>query len=146
MDQSQDAHAGDAVEAKDSPTVANVRTQQYNSSNETMVPTRPDAADQAQAHAEDLSIDDASSKAADDSLSVHSTSSRSFFRSPLMRKRVADRSVTDKERTRRASRTSSLYNDDDASGLGASLALEIQKQGKPGGQWGIGDEARMSLE
>ncbi|KAM6534827.1 hypothetical protein FALCPG4_004450 [Fusarium falciforme] len=144
VDQSQDAHAGDAVEAKDSPTVAKLSTQQYNSSNETMVPTRPDAADQA--HAEDLSIDDASSKAAEDSLSVHSTSSRSFFRSPLMRKRVADRSVTDKERTRRASRTSSLYNDDDASSLGATLALEIQKQGKPGGQWGIGDEARMSLE
>ncbi|KAJ4190219.1 hypothetical protein NW755_005359 [Fusarium falciforme] len=66
VDQSQDAHAGDAVEAKDSPTVAKLSTQQYNSSNETMVPTRPDAADQA--HAEDLSIDDASSKAAEDSL------------------------------------------------------------------------------
>ena len=57
-------------------------------------------ADQAQA--EDLSINDTSSKSAEDSLSVHSTSSRSFFRSPLMRKRIADRSVTDKERTRRA--------------------------------------------
>ncbi|KAM6513539.1 hypothetical protein FALCPG4_015936 [Fusarium falciforme] len=109
-----------------------------------MVPTRPETADLAQA--EDLSINDASSKAAEDSLSLHSTSSRSFFRSPLMRKRVTDRSVTDKERTRRASRTSSLYNDDDASSLEAELALEIQKQGKPGGQWGVGDEARMSLE
>ncbi|KAM5367235.1 hypothetical protein ACJZ2D_010068 [Fusarium nematophilum] len=132
----------DATEPKESPAMVKLRSQQYNSSNETMVPSRPEGTGE-QAQAEDLSTDDASSRAADDSLSVHSTSSRSFFRSPLMRKRVADRSGADKERTRR---TSSLYNDDDASSLGTELALEIQKQGKPGGQWGIGDEARMSLE
>lgn len=104
----------------------------------------------AEAQAEDTSNDDASSKAADDSLSVHSTSSKSFLRSPFLRKRATDRPGADnKERTRRdsrTSRTSSLYNDDDADALGAELALEIQKQGRPGGQWGIGDEARMSLE
>ncbi|SPJ71648.1 probable integral peroxisomal membrane protein [Fusarium torulosum] len=134
-------------EVKESPSVTKLRSQPYNSSNETMVPTRS-AADQS--HSEDLSNDDASSKAADDSLSVHSTSSKSFLRTPFMRKRVTDRSGADnKERARRdsrASRTSSLYNDDDANSLGAELALEIQKQGRPGGQWGIGDEARMGLE
>ncbi|KAF5006808.1 hypothetical protein FDECE_6826 [Fusarium decemcellulare] len=145
VEQPKDVPTPDAAEPKDSPSIAKLRSQPYNSSNETMVPTRPESTAE-QTHAEDLSNDDASSKAADDSLSVHSTSSRSFFRSPLMRRRVADRSVADKERTRRASRTSSLYNDDEASSLPAELALEIQKQGKPGGQWGIGDEARMSLE
>lgn len=35
---------------------------------------------------------------------------------------------------------------DDASGLGIGVELELQKQGKEGGEWGIGDEARMSLE
>ncbi|KAH7175849.1 integral peroxisomal membrane peroxin-domain-containing protein [Dactylonectria macrodidyma] len=91
--------------------------------------------------AEDLSTDDASSRA-DDALSVLSTSSRSFFRSPLMRKRLTDRSSTDKERTRR---TSDVRNEEDASSLGAKLTVEIQKPGD-GGRWGIGDEARMSLE
>ncbi|KAF5648358.1 integral peroxisomal membrane [Fusarium sp. NRRL 52700] len=116
-------------ELKESPSVTKLRSQPYNSSNETMVPTRvvPD-----QSHGEDVSNDDTSFKAADDSLSVHSTSSRSFFKSPLMRKRIADRSGADnKERTRRdsrTSRTSSLYNDDDADALSAELALEIQKQ------------------
>ncbi|KAI1069458.1 hypothetical protein LB507_008809 [Fusarium sp. FIESC RH6] len=136
-------------ENKDSPAVAKLRSQPYNSSNETMVATRS-GTDNTQA--EDLSNDDASSKAADDSLSVHSTSvhstsSKSFLRSPFMRKRAPG--ADNKERARRdsrASRTSSLYNDDDASALSAELALEIQKQGRPGGQWGIGDEARMGLE
>ncbi|KAF4968793.1 hypothetical protein FSARC_3820 [Fusarium sarcochroum] len=146
VNQSEDTQEPDK-EVKESPSVAKLRSQPYNSSNETMVPTR----NTEQAQSEDLSNDDASSKAGDDSLSVHSTSSRSFFRSPLMRKRIAaDRSGADnKERTRRdsrASRTSSLYNDDDANTLSAELALEIQKQGRPGGQWGIGDEARMNLE
>lgn len=58
-----------------------------------------------------------------------------------MRRRAADRS-NDKERIRRPS---SSYHDDESVGLGVELALEIQKQGKDGGQWGIGDEARMSL-
>ncbi|KAF7552457.1 hypothetical protein G7Z17_g4313 [Cylindrodendrum hubeiense] len=92
--------------------------------------------------AEDLSTDDASSRA-DDALSVLSTSSRSFFRSPLSRRRLADRSTTDKARTRRAS---DARNEDAASSLGAELTVEIQKAGRDGGQWGIGDEARMNLE
>ncbi|KAK7424723.1 hypothetical protein QQX98_000301 [Neonectria punicea] len=118
--------------------------QGYNTSNERMVSTsRSEAAPVVdQPIAEDLSTDDASSRA-DDALSVLSTSSKSFFRSPLTRRRATDRSATDKERTRR---TSDARHDDAASSLGAELAVEIQKQGRDGGQWGIGDEARMSLE
>ncbi|KAG8671201.1 hypothetical protein FPOAC1_004442 [Fusarium poae] len=142
VDQKQDSK--EASKDKESPAVTKLRSQPY-ASNEAMVSTRS-----AEAQGEDTSNDDASSKAADDSLSVHSTSSKSFLRSPFLRKRATDRPGADnKERTRRdsrTSRTSSLYNDDDADALGAELALEIQKQGRPGGQWGIGDEARMSLE
>lgn len=36
--------------------------------------------------------------------------------------------------------------DDDASGLDLETELELQKQGKDGGRWGIGDEAHMNLE
>jgi hypothetical protein len=36
--------------------------------------------------------------------------------------------------------------DEDASGLDLGTELELQKQGKDGGRWGIGDEAHMNLE
>lgn len=90
------------------------------------------------------SIDESRSKAADDSASLQSTSSKSFFRSPMSRKRVTDRSAASKgtQRTRRESDVRS----EDSTGLGRELELELQKQGKDGGQWGIGDEARMSME
>lgn len=117
----------------------------YSTTNEKMVPTPRSGAGVPivdQTIAEDLSTDDASSRA-DDALSVLSTSSRSFFRSPLMRKRPTDRSTTDKERIRR---TSDVPNEEDTSSLGAELTVEIQKPGRDGGHWGIGDEARMSLE
>lgn len=116
----------------------------YSTTNEKMVTSRSGAGVPIidQTIAEDLSTDDASSRA-DDALSVLSTSSRSFFRSPLMRKRPTDRSATDKERTRR---TSDVPNEEDTSSLGAELTVEIQKPGRDGGHWGIGDEARMSLE
>ncbi|KOS19848.1 Peroxisomal membrane protein PEX30 [Escovopsis weberi] len=39
-----------------------------------------------------------------------------------------------------------MEDEDDTSGLGLEVELELQKQNKEGGQWGIGDEARMSLE
>ena len=39
-----------------------------------------------------------------------------------------------------------IVGEEDTSGLGLSVALELQKQDKEGGQWGIGDEARMNLE
>ncbi|KAH7019465.1 integral peroxisomal membrane peroxin-domain-containing protein [Ilyonectria destructans] len=117
----------------------------YSTTNEKMVSTSRSGAGVPivdQTIAEDLSTDDASSRA-DDALSVLSTSSRSFFRSPLMRKRPTDRSTTDKERIRR---TSDVPNEEDTSSLGAELTVEIQKPGRDGGHWGIGDEARMSLE
>ncbi|KAH6982192.1 integral peroxisomal membrane peroxin-domain-containing protein [Ilyonectria sp. MPI-CAGE-AT-0026] len=116
----------------------------YSTTNEKMVTSRSGAGVPIidQTIAEDLSTDDASSRA-DDALSVLSTSSRSFFRSPLMRKRPTDRSATDKERIRR---TSEVPNEEDTSSLGAELTVEIQKPGRDGGHWGIGDEARMSLE
>ncbi|KAH8729314.1 integral peroxisomal membrane peroxin-domain-containing protein [Ilyonectria robusta] len=116
----------------------------YSTTNEKMVTSRSGAGVPIidQTIAEDLSTDDASSRA-DDALSVLSTSSRSFFRSPLMRKRPTDRSATDKERIRR---TSDVPNEEDTSSLGAELTVEIQKPGRDGGHWGIGDEARMSLE
>ncbi|CAM1502339.1 Fc.00g043230.m01.CDS01 [Cosmosporella sp. VM-42] len=145
-DESHGAHELDATELKNGKSIPHLRVQGYNTSQEKMVsPMRSEPAlpIKDQTIAEDSSLDDASSKAADDSLSVHSTSSRSFFRTPLLRRRATDRSAADKERTRR---TSVHLNDDVASGLGAELTLELQKQGKEGGEWGIGDEARMSLE
>lgn len=136
VDHSQEDQGKTTARESTAKATATPRAQAYSSNNESMsLPKRIDSS-----IAEENGNDDASSRA-EDSLSVHSTSSRSFFRSPLVRRRAADRS-SDKERTRRPS---SSYHDDDSVGLGAELALEIQKQGKDGGQWGIGDEARMSL-
>lgn len=120
-----------------------ITTQGYKTSDEKMVPLSP-GLPHGDHTGEDFSTDEASSRAADDALSVTSTSSRSFFRSPLMRKRQTDRSTADKERTRRTSEA--RREDDVSSSLGAELTVEIQKQGKDGGTWGIGDEARMNLE
>lgn len=36
--------------------------------------------------------------------------------------------------------------EDYRSGLGIEVETELQRQGKEGGTWGIGDEARMNLE
>lgn len=84
----------------------------------------------------------------DDAASTLSTSSggRSFFKTPSFRRKVTDRSIASKadkeyERSRRASEAKS---EEEAAALGVKLNLALQ--GKDGGQWGIGDEARMSLE
>lgn len=102
--------------------------------------------------------DDASAKTADDSASMHSTSSKSSFWPSSLRKRAAERprNSTEKERPRnstnkeRPGRLSEVQVDhasgEDATGLGLEVEMELQKQGKDGGQWGIGDEARMNLE
>lgn len=37
-------------------------------------------------------------------------------------------------------------SEQDTSGLGIEVEMELQRQGKDGGQWGIGDDARMNLE
>ncbi|KYK60236.1 peroxisomal membrane protein PEX31 [Drechmeria coniospora] len=96
--------------------------------------------------------DDASVKTADDAASIHSTSSRSSFW-PSLRRRAIDKtplSTAEKEKDgpRRLSEVVSepSSQDTDPGLLGAELELELQKQGKDGGQWGIGDEARMNLE
>ena len=87
--------------------------------------------------------DDSSGKTQDDAASTHSTPSRSFFR-PTFRRRPTDRSsMTDKEIPTRFSES---LSDDDPSSLGIEMDLELQKQRKEGGEWGIGDEARMNLE
>ncbi|KAF7561253.1 hypothetical protein G7046_g2878 [Stylonectria norvegica] len=145
MDESQLAHELDAAEPRAS--TSSYTQKGYSTSDEKMVsPMRTEAPpfpSFEQTIAEDDHAEDAGSKAAEDSLSVHSTSSRSFFRTPLTRRRGADRSTMDKERTRRAS---DALDEDDASGLGRELTLELQKQRKEGGEWGIGDEARMSMD
>ncbi|KAF4900497.1 Peroxisomal membrane protein PEX30 [Colletotrichum fructicola] len=84
----------------------------------------------------------------DDTASTLSTSSggRSFFKTPSLRRKVTDKSIsskvdTEQDRSRRASEAKS---EEEAAALGLKLNLALQ--GKDGGQWGIGDEARMSLE
>lgn len=97
--------------------------------------------------------DSATSKTAvDDSLSVHSTSSKSGWGgfASLRRRGTGDRSSVDGKsegRRRRASEVLSEAGEEDyRSGLGIEVETELQRQGKEGGTWGIGDEARMSLE
>lgn len=99
----------------------------------------------------------------DDSLSVHSTSSKSWvFRPPSLRRRGTDKSTATvattggnekepqgkvkPERQRTRSTSTVLSEEEDVSGLGIEVEMELQAQGKDGGQWGIGDEARMNLE
>lgn len=95
--------------------------------------------------------DDGSSiKTADDASvsTAPSSLSRSFFRAPSLRRRPTNSSI-DKEKEKdknRPRRQSEVLDEDSASGLGIDLDLELQNQGKDGGRWGIGDEARMSLE
>ncbi|TDZ14133.1 Peroxisomal membrane protein PEX30 [Colletotrichum orbiculare MAFF 240422] len=95
----------------------------------------------------DLTISDTDHEK-DDAASTLSTSSggRSFFKAPSLRRKVTDKSMASKvdkdhDRSRRASEAKS---EEEAAALGLKLNLALQ--GKDGGQWGIGDEARMSLE
>lgn len=86
----------------------------------------------------------------DDSASMYSTSSRSFFRPSSLRRKATDRSAASstgvdkngpQQRTRRASEAKS---EEEVSSLGLTVEMEIQDQSRSG--WGIGDEARMALE
>ncbi|POR32162.1 Peroxisomal membrane protein PEX30 [Tolypocladium paradoxum] len=120
-----------------------LHTQRYSTTSEKMVPTM------AVAGSDQTIADDASGKTADDTASLHSTSSKSSFWPASLRRRTADRprTSTEKDRSKRLSEvTSEPANEEDTSGLGLEVELELQKQGKDGGQWGIGDEARMNLE
>ncbi|KXH43531.1 integral peroxisomal membrane peroxin [Colletotrichum nymphaeae SA-01] len=124
-----------------SPPGPALTTQRYSTLEEKMVsPTRS---------AQDLTLSDKDlEREKDDTASTLSTSSggRSFFKAPSLRRKVTDKSVASKadkeqDRSRRASEAKS---EEEAAALGLKLNLALQ--GKEGGQWGIGDEARMSLE
>ncbi|KZZ99415.1 peroxisomal membrane protein PEX31 [Moelleriella libera RCEF 2490] len=85
----------------------------------------------------------------DDGASMVSTSSKSSFWPVSFRKRAAEKLSTSSEKEQQRHSTNEMVaddNDDDASGLDLETELELQKQGKDGGRWGIGDDARMNLE
>lgn len=79
----------------------------------------------------------------DDAASLLSTSSKSSFW-PSLRRRTTDKSRTSTEKEQ--PNVGEKVLDDDASGLDFETELELQKEGKDAGRWGIGDEARMNLE
>ncbi|CAI4213387.1 unnamed protein product [Parascedosporium putredinis] len=114
-------------------------------------------------------------KETSDTSSLHSTSSssRSFFRPGSLRRKITDRSSTSavssttvtssssappapgahsagrdgrtQQRARRPSEArSETRGEEEVSGLGTAVDIAIHDEGK--GSWGIGDEARMSLE
>ncbi|GKT50111.1 peroxisomal membrane protein PEX30 [Colletotrichum spaethianum] len=144
------AHELDASQAPNPPQPGSpttnppgpaLTTQRYSTLEEKMVsPTHS---------AQDLTLSDKDlEREKDDAASTLSTSSggRSFFKAPSLRRKVTDKSVASKadkeqDRSRRASEAKS---EEEASALGLKLNLALQ--GKDGGQWGIGDEARMNLE
>lgn len=116
-----------AASPKYSPeTAAHEKT--YSTAGEKMVPTRGDPA------ATD-----------DDGASILSTSSKSSFW-PSLRRRAADKPPTSAEKEQPKSAPGEAAPDDDATGLDLETELELQKEGKDGGRWGIGDDARMNLE
>lgn len=84
----------------------------------------------------------------EDSASLHSTSSRSFFRPSSLRRKATDRSAASSvhgaERPQRTRRDSEAKSEEEVSGLGIAVGMEIHDRGKEG--WGVGDEVRMSLE
>ncbi|KAL7813187.1 integral peroxisomal membrane peroxin [Trichoderma aethiopicum] len=150
VDESQLAHELDATESTPTP-----HTTSYSTANEKMRAEPPDPTpDEDQDQVSDV----LSVKAADDTASLHSTTSSRFW--PTLRRRTTDRSGDslrlDSQRqekrrsgSQRPRRTSDVASDiagEDDSSLNLAVALELQKQGKEGGEWGIGDEARMSLE
>lgn len=131
-----DSQVPQELEATPGPRIAS-----YSTANEKMV--SPMQAENTVPRIEQTSADEPST---DDAASLNSTSSRFW---PSMRRRAGtDRSSTETQhRPRRTSEVlSDVVSEEDSSGLGFAVELEIQKQGKDGGQWGIGDEARMNLE
>lgn len=112
-------------------------------------------------------VENGSLRAVDDRASIHSTSgasSRSMFWPPSLRRRPTDRSAVtvstatgdgkaknqaktkEKDREHQEHRRRPSDEDDDMTGLGFEVEMELQKQSRDGGEWGIGDEARMGLE
>ncbi|KAG8426487.1 hypothetical protein J3459_008092 [Metarhizium acridum] len=107
----------------------------YSTSDEKMVPVRaephPTAGDQPGND--------------DDGASILSTSSKSSFWPSSFRRRTVEKPSTLAEKGP-SRNIAEPVPDDDASGLDLETELELQKQGKDGGRWGIGDEAHMNLE
>ncbi|KID92762.1 peroxisomal membrane protein PEX31 [Metarhizium guizhouense ARSEF 977] len=107
----------------------------YSTSDEKMVPVRaepqPTATDQPGTD--------------DDGASILSTSSKSSFWPSSFRRRAVEKPSTLAEKGQPRN-IAEPVPDDDASGLDLETELELQKQGKDGGRWGIGDEAHMNLE
>lgn len=139
FDESEMPHELDGSDLKENASTPALHTTSYSTADEKMVSMRSEPnlpVDQTLA-------DDASAKTADDAVSLQSTSSRSFFRPPSLRRRATDRSSMTKDRPRRAS---DAISESESGGLNFEVEQELQKQGKEGGEWGIGDEARMSLE
>ncbi|KAL6870332.1 integral peroxisomal membrane peroxin [Trichoderma novae-zelandiae] len=150
VDESQLPHELDATES----TPPAPHTASYSTANEKMRAEPPEPTPDED---QDQVSDELGVKAADDTASLHSTSSRFW---PTLRRRTTDRSGDslrlDSQRqekrrsgSQRPRRTSDVASDivgEDDSALNLAVALELQKQGKEGGQWGIGDEARMSME
>ncbi|KAK2001462.1 integral peroxisomal membrane peroxin [Colletotrichum falcatum] len=141
LDASQTANPPRPGSPTTNPPGPALTTQRYSTLEEKMV-SPPQSAQDLTVSDKDLEIEK------DDAASTLSTSSggRSFFRAPSLRRKVTDRSVASKadkeqDRSRRASEAKS---EEEASALGLKLNLALQ--GKDGGQWGIGDEARMNLE
>ncbi|KAJ2956787.1 hypothetical protein NQ176_g11296 [Zarea fungicola] len=99
---------------------------------------------------EEHNADDTNARAVDDAASIYSTSSKSSFWPPLLRRRNTDKSAADREKEKREARGKRAMerhdSEQDTSGLGIEVEMELQRQGKDGGQWGIGDDARMNLE
>ncbi|TQN67960.1 Peroxisomal membrane protein PEX30 [Colletotrichum shisoi] len=124
-----------------SPPGPALTTQRYSTLEEKMV--------SPMLSAQDLTLPDKGlEREKDDVASTLSTSSggRSFFKTPSLRRKVTDKSVAgkaDKEQDH-SRRASEAKSEEEASALGLKLNLALQ--GKDGGQWGIGDEARMNLE
>lgn len=68
----------------------------------------------------------------------------------MLRRRNTDKSAADREKEKREARGKRAIerhdSEQDTSGLGIEVEMELHRQGKDGGQWGIGDDARMNLE
>ena len=151
------AHELDAGGHRPTVSTSDLHHHKYSTTNEKMIsPMRSEPAlpllDQTPAETHPSRIED--SRPGDDSASLHSTSSKSWiFRPPSLRRRGTDKSSAEKEQQqqqkqqqRTRSTSDVLSEEEDVSGLGIEVEMELQHQGKDGGQWGIGDEARMNLE
>jgi len=156
------AHELDAGTHKRTPSTNDLHHHKYSTTNEKMIsPMRSEPAlpllDQTPVETHPSRVEDI--KPGDDSASLHSTSSKSWiFRPPPLRRRGTGASSADKDQQqqqqgqpkkqqqRTRSTSDVLSEEEDVSGLGIEVEMELQHQGKDGGQWGIGDEARMNLE